>query len=80
MSRQLGRSERARADVNGTGSIPDGPPYWRLEGVEADHCAGQHRQGIEAFRGALVADPQPPEAAQPSAGPLDRPAVAAKPL
>jgi hypothetical protein len=51
-----------------------------LERVEADDRADQHRQGVEAFRGAFVADPQPPEATKPSPGPFDRPAATAKPL
>jgi hypothetical protein len=54
-------------------------PWWPSEGVEADDRAGQHGQRVEAFRAALVADPQPPEAAQPGPGALDPPAVAAKP-
>jgi hypothetical protein len=42
--------------------------WWLSEGVEADHRAGQHRQRVEPFRVSLVADPQPPEAAQPGPG------------
>src|SRR4029453_12303952 len=55
-------------------------PRWLLEGVEADHRTGQHGQRREALPGTLIADPQPPPSAKPRAGPLDRPAVAAKPI
>jgi hypothetical protein len=58
-----------------------GSPWWPLQGVEADDRAGQHGQGIEAFTGALVADPpQPPPSGQPGAGALDGPAVALTPV
>jgi hypothetical protein len=60
--------------------IPERSPGWSLEGVEADHRAGQHRQRIEALGVPLVADPQPPEATQPGPGSLDGPAVATQPL
>ena len=34
------------------------PSPWRLlKGVEADDRAGQHRQGVEAFGGTLIANP-----------------------
>jgi hypothetical protein len=62
----------------GTASVPDGSPWWPVQGVAADQRASQHRQGREAFRGALRADPQPPPSAQPGPGSLDPPAVAAK--
>jgi uncharacterized protein involved in exopolysaccharide biosynthesis len=63
----------------GLADRPERSPWWPLEGVEADHRAGQHRQGVEPFGGTLVADPQPPPPAQPRPGALDRPPVAAKP-
>jgi hypothetical protein len=66
--------------VKRAASVPDGLTMVAVAGLEADDRAGQHRQGVEAFRGALIADPQPPEAAKPGPGALDRPAVAAKPL
>ena len=50
-----------------------------LQRVKADDRAGQQHQRVEPLRGALVADPEPPEAAQPRSGALDRPPVAAKP-
>ena len=50
-----------------------------LKGVEADHRTGQHGQGVEAFGGTLIADPQSPEAIQPGPGAFDRPPVAAQP-
>src|SRR4029450_7110541 len=55
-------------------------PWRPLERVEADHRAGQHGQGVEALRTSLAADAEPPEATQPGTGPLDGPAVTAKPL
>jgi hypothetical protein len=81
MSSQLKRSRaRQRRRSSGTASVADGSPWWPLQGVAADHRAGQHRRGIEAFGGGLVPDPQPPPSAEPGPGPLDPPAVAAKPL
>jgi hypothetical protein len=47
------------------GSVEGSWPWWLSEGVEADDRAGQHGQRVEAFRAALVADAQPPEAAKP---------------
>jgi hypothetical protein len=47
------------------GSVEGSWPRWLSEGVEADDRAGQHGQRVEAFRAALVADAQPPEAAKP---------------
>src|SRR5215213_7902756 len=51
-----------------------------LQPVEADDRAGQQHQRIEPLRGTLIADAQPPEAAQPGPGALDHPAVTTKPL
>jgi hypothetical protein len=68
----------------GSGASPAPMPQTilltRVEGVAADHRTGQHGQPREAFRGTLIGDPQPPPSAKPRAGPLDRPAVAAKPI
>jgi hypothetical protein len=47
------------------GSVEGSSPWWLSERVEADDRAGQHGQRVEAFRAALVADAQPPEAAKP---------------
>jgi hypothetical protein len=58
-------------------------PCWtvrRVQGVEADECAGQVEEPEQDVRAPLVADLQPPVADQPRQRPLHHVPVAAQPL
>jgi hypothetical protein len=80
------RRTRGSVDVRATlssCSACHGRPFrspWRLlEGAEADDRAGQHRQGVEAFGGPLIADPAAAGSPKPRSSALDRPPVTTKP-